>query len=94
MSGSAYDCVVIGGGIVGAATARALAARGNRILLLERAMPGAEASGAAAGMLTPQVEVLPDDPLLPLAIAALTIAALKTFAVLSARKSRGRRGRV
>ncbi|HXY18548.1 MAG TPA: glycine oxidase ThiO [Gemmatimonadales bacterium] len=70
MSGSAYDCVVIGGGIVGAATARALAARGNRILLLERAMPGAEASGAAAGMLTPQVEVLPDDPLLPLAIAA------------------------
>jgi glycine oxidase len=70
VSGSAYDCVVIGGGIVGAATARALAARGNRILLLERAMLGAEASGAAAGMLTPQVEVLPDDPLLPLAIAA------------------------
>ena len=70
MSGHPYDCVVIGGGIVGAATARALAARGNRILLLERAMPGAEASGAAAGMLTPQVEVLPDDPLLPLAIAA------------------------
>lgn len=70
MSGSAYDCVVIGGGIVGAATARALATRGNRILLLERAMPGAEASGAAAGMLTPQVEVTADDPILPLAIAA------------------------
>ena len=70
MSGTPYDCVVIGGGIVGAATARTLAARGRRVLLLERAMPGAEASGAAAGMLTPQVEVGVDDPLLPLAIAA------------------------
>jgi glycine oxidase len=67
---SSYDCVVIGGGIVGAATARALAARGSRILLLDRAMPGSEASGAAAGMLAPQIEVLADDPILPLAIAA------------------------
>jgi len=69
MSGS-YDCVVIGGGVVGAAAARALAARGIRILLLDRAMPGGEASGAAAGMLAPQIEVLADDPILPLAIAA------------------------
>ncbi len=67
---AAYDAVVIGGGVVGAATARALAARGRRVLLLERAMPGAEASGAAAGMLAPQIEVLADDPILPLAIAA------------------------
>lgn len=67
---ASYDCVVIGGGIVGAATARALAARGQRILLLERAMPGGEASGAAAGMLAPQIEAAPDDPLLPLALAA------------------------
>jgi glycine oxidase len=67
---TSYDGIVIGGGIVGAATARALAARGNRILLLDRAMPGSEASGAAAGMLAPQIEVLADDPILPLAIAA------------------------
>jgi glycine oxidase len=67
---AAYDCVVIGGGIVGAATARALAARGRRILLLDRAMPGGEASGAAAGMLAPQIEAAADDPLLPLALAA------------------------
>ncbi len=66
---TSYDCVVIGGGIVGAATARALAARRRRVLLLDRAMPGGEASGASAGMLTPQVEVLADDPILPLAIA-------------------------
>ena len=65
-----YDCVVIGGGIVGAATTRALAARGRRVLLLDRAMPGGEASGASAGMLTPQIEVLADDPVLPLSIAA------------------------
>ena len=67
---TSYGCVVIGGGIVGAAAARALAARGIRILLLDRAMPGGEASGAAAGMLAPQIEVLADDPILPLAIAA------------------------
>jgi glycine oxidase len=65
-----YDAIVIGGGLVGAATARALAARRQRVLLLERAMPGSEASGAAAGMLAPQIEVLADDPILPLAIAA------------------------
>ncbi len=67
---TSYDCVVIGGGIVGAATTRALAARGRRVLLLERAMPVSEASGAAAGMLAPQLEVQAGDPLLPLAIAA------------------------
>ena len=66
---ASYDCVVIGAGIVGAATARALAARGKRVLILDRGMPGGEASGASAGMLTPQVEVLADDPILPLAIA-------------------------
>jgi glycine oxidase len=66
---TSYDCVVIGAGIVGAATARALAARDQRVLVLDRAMPGGEASGASAGMLTPQVEVLADDPILPLAIA-------------------------
>ncbi len=67
---AAYDVIVIGGGIVGAATARALAARQRRVLVLERAMPGSEASGAAAGMLAPQIEVLADDPILPLAIEA------------------------
>jgi glycine oxidase len=69
MRGS-YDCIVIGGGIVGAATARALAARGRRILLLDRGMPGGEASGAAAGMLAPQIEATADDPILALALAA------------------------
>ncbi len=67
---ASYDCIVIGGGIVGAASARALAARGRRVLLVDRGMPGGEASGAAAGMLAPQIEASSEDPLLPLALAA------------------------
>ena len=45
--------VVVGGGIIGCATAYELARAGCAVTLLERATPGAEASGAAAGMLAP-----------------------------------------
>ena len=56
IKGSA-DVVVIGGGVIGLAIARALARRGVRdICLLERGGLGAEASSAAGGMLLPQVE--------------------------------------
>ena len=49
------DVVVVGGGVIGLAIARALAVRGvNRVFLIERAHLGAEASRAAAGMLAPQ----------------------------------------
>ena len=48
---------IIGAGIMGCATARALAKRGAQVILLERAIPGAEASSAAAGMLGAQVEM-------------------------------------
>lgn len=51
------DVVIVGGGVIGLAIARALALRGVRdVCLLERAGLGAEASFAAAGMLAPQVE--------------------------------------
>jgi glycine oxidase len=50
--------VVIGAGIMGCAAAHALAAQGARVTLLERAVPGAEASSAAAGILGAQVESL------------------------------------
>jgi glycine oxidase len=43
--------LVVGGGIIGCATAYELAKAGCTVTLLERATPGAEASGAAAGML-------------------------------------------
>jgi glycine oxidase len=43
---------VVGGGIIGCATADALARSGARVTLFERGVPGGEASSAAAGMLT------------------------------------------
>lgn len=49
--------VIVGGGVMGCATALELAQRGAKdIVMLERAIPGAEASSAAAGMLAAQLE--------------------------------------
>lgn len=48
---------VIGGGVMGCASALALAKRGAEVVLVERAIPGAEASSAAAGILGAQVEM-------------------------------------
>lgn len=56
--------VVIGAGVMGCATALELSARGVRdLVVLERAVPGAEASSAAAGMLAAQLESRDDDEL-------------------------------
>ena len=65
-----WDAIVIGAGIAGTAAARALARAGCRVLVLDRAAPGAEASGAAAGMLAPQIEASHEDTGLPLGLAA------------------------
>ena len=49
--------VIVGGGVMGCATALELARRGVKdVTVLERAVPGAEASSAAAGMLAAQIE--------------------------------------
>jgi glycine oxidase len=45
--------VVVGGGIIGCATAYELMKAGCAVTLLERSTPGAEASSAAAGVLSP-----------------------------------------
>ena len=45
--------LIVGGGIIGCATAYELAKAGCAVTVLERATPGAEASGAAAGLLAP-----------------------------------------
>lgn len=71
MSTQGSDVLVLGGGIVGLAAARALAARGADVLLIEATGVGAEASGAAAGMLAPQAEAELDSPLLELGLRAL-----------------------
>jgi glycine oxidase len=48
--------VIVGGGVMGCACAWELAARGFRVVVLERSVPGAVASSAAAGILGAQVE--------------------------------------
>jgi glycine oxidase len=48
---------IVGGGVMGCATALALAGRGAQAVVLERAVPGAEASSAAAGILGAQSEL-------------------------------------
>jgi len=48
--------VVVGGGLLGCATALELARRGARVTVLERVVPGAEASSAAGGILAPRME--------------------------------------
>ena len=51
--------IVVGGGIIGCAAAYELSKAGCAVTLFERQTPGAEASGAAAGLLSP-LEGLPD----------------------------------
>src|SRR5919108_4552205 len=52
-AGRRVKITVVGGGIIGCATAYELAKAGCAVTLFERATPGAEASSAAAGMLAP-----------------------------------------
>ena len=61
------DILVIGGGIHGCATALRLAQAGAEVTVLERSVPGAEASTAAGGILSPGVEAQHGGPLLALA---------------------------
>jgi glycine oxidase len=49
----AVKVLVVGGGVIGCAIAFELAKAGCAVTLIERGMPGAEASGAAAGLLSP-----------------------------------------
>lgn len=67
-SGETADAVVVGGGVIGLTITRALARRGvQRVMLIERARLGAEASSAAAGILAPQAEANQADKFFELA---------------------------
>lgn len=63
--------VVIGAGVQGCAVALRLAQAGRRVLVLERAIPGAEASSAAGGILSPGVEAEEPGPFYDLCTASL-----------------------
>src|SRR4051794_15073430 len=53
---TAYDTVVVGGGVIGLSVAWRAAQRGLEVLVVERDEPGSGASGVAAGMLAPVTE--------------------------------------
>mgnify|MGYP001430016554 FL=1 len=53
--------LILGGGIIGLASALAAACRGFSVTVVEAGRPGGQASGAAAGMLAPYTEN-PDGP--------------------------------
>ncbi len=66
------DVIVVGGGAVGSACARALASRGTRVLVVDRQRAPGEGWRASAGMLAAQVEANAEDPLLGLGVAGRT----------------------
>ena len=66
-----YDVIIAGGGVIGASIAWRLARNNRRVLLLDAAKIGSEASSAAAGMLTPGGEFDQPSPLLDFAIGSL-----------------------
>lgn len=62
------DVVVVGGGIVGAAVARALAAAGHRVEIVDSGAEPGIATQASAGMLAPLVETNEKDSLIGLTV--------------------------
>jgi len=66
-----YDVIIAGGGVIGASIAWRLARNRLRVLLLNAAKIGGEASSAAAGMLAPGGEFDKPSPLLDFAVSSL-----------------------
>jgi len=64
------DVAIVGGGVIGCAVARCAARAGLSVVVLERAACGAEASHAAAGMLSPLAEANGPGAFLDLLLAA------------------------
>jgi glycine oxidase len=62
------EVLVVGAGVIGCAVARELSGRGAAVTVIERGQPGEEASWAAAGLLSPQVEAERPGPLFDLAL--------------------------
>ena len=80
------EVVVVGGGVIGCSVAYELAARhGARVVVLERAVPGAEASSAAAGILGAQIEGAHSGDSTSPALFSLLLASRARHAELDAR---------
>ncbi len=62
------DVIVVGGGLMGCAIALRLRQAGASVIVLERSIPGAEASSAAGGILAPQKEAEAPGPTLELGL--------------------------
>lgn len=62
------EIAIVGGGVMGCVVGLRLAQRGYRVTIVERGIPGAEASSAAAGILGPQWESDEPGPLLELGL--------------------------
>jgi glycine oxidase len=62
------DVLIVGGGIIGAACARALAAHDRSVLVVDAGSKPGAATGASAGMLAPLADTSTNDPLLSLRI--------------------------
>ncbi|MCI0436388.1 MAG: FAD-binding oxidoreductase, partial [Gemmatimonadetes bacterium] len=67
------DVLVVGGGAIGCAIALRLAQRAATVTLIERGVPGAAATSAAAGMLSPLGELRHAPPLARLGLASLAM---------------------
>jgi glycine oxidase len=72
------DVAVVGAGLQGSAVALRLAQSGKQVTVLERSVPGAEASSAAAGILSPGVEAVERGPFH--ALCAASLARYEAFA--------------
>ncbi|MDQ3264443.1 MAG: FAD-binding oxidoreductase [Myxococcota bacterium] len=89
------EVLVIGAGVVGLSTARALARRGARVVVLDRSLRGGEGSRAAAGVAVPSIRLLGDPVMLDftgegLKVLAEDLAALaQTFPTHGLTRGRG-----
>jgi glycine oxidase len=70
---SAYDVIIVGGGLIGGSIAFELSAEKLRVAVLDRQDPGREASWAAAGMLAPGPDSSDSPALVPLGKESLRL---------------------
>ncbi|MBI3321955.1 MAG: glycine oxidase ThiO [Candidatus Omnitrophica bacterium] len=70
MGSARTDVIVLGGGIIGCALAEELGRHGQRVLVIERGRIGAEASSAAAGILSAQMDLPEPGPFFELCQAS------------------------